>query len=84
MRGVFDGDTEFSQVASELFDTIVVSLDGISSELLQTTCQPFSLADLTRSNTWSLFVKDILHFDGEDLTEGVKLLGTFMPKKKNE
>ena len=79
MRGVFDGDTEFSQVASEFFDAVVVSLDSVSGELLQSTRQPLSLTDLTRSDTRALFVKDVLHFDGKYLAEVVKLLGTFIP-----
>ena len=73
---VFDGDAEFAQITSELFDAVVVALDGVGGELLQTAGQPLGLADLTRSDARTLFVEDVLHFDGEYLPERVELLGT--------
>ena len=76
VRRVLDGNAEFAQIATEFFDTVVIALDGVSGELLQSTGQSLGFGHLTRSNSRTLFVENVLDFDCKYFTVLVELLST--------
>ena len=73
---MLDRDAKLAQIASKLFDAVVVSLDCVSGELLQATRQSLGLGDLSRPNARPLLVKHVLNFDREDLAVLIEVLGT--------
>lgn len=73
---MFYRKTEFLQVAAELFDSLVVSLNGVGGELAQFIGEPLCFGHLARSYAWSLFVEHELEFDGENFPVLIELLST--------
>ena len=73
---VFDGDAELAQVAAELFDALIVALDGVGRKLLQPAGQPLGFGHLTRPDARPLFVEHVLHLHRENLAKVVVLLRT--------
>ena len=80
MRSMFDRNAQFAEIAAELFDSLVVALNGVGGELLKSTCKSFSFGHLTRSNTRTFLVENVLNFDGKNLAVVVELLSTCQTK----